>query len=189
MKLNISSILLLFLPFVCFAEEELYDCVPDATGQFYVEGTEGNGMRYCEWAARKHTEQRCKIEVVAWQCPITCEVPCIDRDGSGAVIGAAVVTPRVEKDKFPTSWIVTICVFGLVAVAALVGFGMRNRNREVDFEDDLYEESKLEDGGDPQDNGDEVIEEELPDPIEPTRQSSVSTDVVTRAGPSCCDPC
>eukprot|EP00557_Chaetoceros_sp_GSL56_P001418 CAMPEP_0176498022 /NCGR_PEP_ID=MMETSP0200_2-20121128/12069_1 /TAXON_ID=947934 /ORGANISM="Chaetoceros sp., Strain GSL56" /LENGTH=179 /DNA_ID=CAMNT_0017896141 /DNA_START=90 /DNA_END=629 /DNA_ORIENTATION=- len=179
MKLSITSILSLLLPFLC-AAEELYDCAPDATGQFYVEGTQGNGMRYCAWAARNHTEERCKIEVVAWQCPVTCQVPCIDRDGNGAVIGAAVFTPRAEK-KAPVSLIITGSLFGLVAIAALVGFGMRrNGNREVDYEED-YDRDFVDEN--------EVMEDDLPEPIEPTRQSSISTEVVTKNGPSCCDPC
>lgn len=187
MKLSITSILLLFLPFLC-AGEELYDCVPDATGQFYVEGTQGNGMRYCDWAARKNTEERCKIEVVAWQCPITCKIPCIDRDGNGAVIGAAVVNPTAKKSTGPTSLIVTGCIFGVVAIAALVGFGMRrNRNRETDYDEEPFENFENEE--DFLEENEVIAEETLPDAIEPKRQSSVSTDVVTKSGPSCCDPC
>jgi hypothetical protein len=186
MKLSITSILLLFLPFFCVGEE-LYDCVPDATGQFYVEGTQGNGMRYCDWAARRKTEERCKIEVVAWQCPITCKVPCIDRDGNGAVIGAAVFNPSVKEKNTPTALIITGTLFGLVALAALVGFAKRrNRDREMEYDDEAFDEDF---GGDIVEENEVIAEETLPDAIEPKRQTSVSTDVVTRNGPSCCDPC
>eukprot|EP00557_Chaetoceros_sp_GSL56_P009446 CAMPEP_0176489890 /NCGR_PEP_ID=MMETSP0200_2-20121128/7558_1 /TAXON_ID=947934 /ORGANISM="Chaetoceros sp., Strain GSL56" /LENGTH=203 /DNA_ID=CAMNT_0017887119 /DNA_START=54 /DNA_END=665 /DNA_ORIENTATION=+ len=203
MKVSITSILLLFVPFFC-AAEKLYDCLPDATGQFNVDGT----MRYCDWAAQDDTEEKCKIEVVAWQCPVTCQVPCIDRDGNGAVIGAAVVTPSTEKKKVPVSVIVTVCIFGLVAIAALVGYdNVVKRKRELhsdknvkNSEEDIenvegdvenVEEDVESVKGDMFviDEMDAIAEEELQDPIEPTRQSSISTQVVTKRGLSCFDPC
>jgi len=68
-KIYTTLLLLSFMSHYAHAEEteEQWDCVPDSTGAFYVEGTEGNGMRYCDWAARKHTERRCDIRVVQWQ--------------------------------------------------------------------------------------------------------------------------
>lgn len=57
-----------FLEVNCYANE-------DPIFQFYVAGTEdrpGGMNRNCSWAARRRTKQRCAIEVVFWNCPITC---------------------------------------------------------------------------------------------------------------------
>jgi len=174
MKLYILSALLL-LPLISHAEEEVYyDCVPDATGLFYVEGTEGNGMRFCDWAARNHTEDRCELDVVSWQCPITCKVPCIDTDGSGVMIGAAVATQNVEKDSIPERAIITVSVFGLVGLIGLVGYAVkRNKDR-----DDHLEEVQDDWGGslglEPR-----VFDEGIPNEVfSPAKQDSFNTQTV-----------
>ena len=49
--MKVTSTPSLFLLLISSAlSEELYPCEQDATGRFYVEGTEGNGMRYCDIA-------------------------------------------------------------------------------------------------------------------------------------------
>lgn len=48
----------------------------DNTGRFYVEGTQGTGMRTCQWANNINTRQRCKIDSVRVNCPVLCGIPC-----------------------------------------------------------------------------------------------------------------
>jgi hypothetical protein len=60
---------------------DFMDCSNDSKGKFFVagsieEGAAAGRTRHCHWAARKNTTQKCAIEVVAWQCPVTCNVPC-----------------------------------------------------------------------------------------------------------------
>jgi hypothetical protein len=48
----------------------------DKTGRFYVEGTQGTGMRTCRWAKNINTRQRCKMDSVRVNCPVLCGIPC-----------------------------------------------------------------------------------------------------------------
>ena len=48
----------------------------DNTGRFYVEGTQGTGMRTCRWAKNINTRQRCKMDSVRVNCPVLCGIPC-----------------------------------------------------------------------------------------------------------------
>jgi hypothetical protein len=174
MKLNINILsALLFLPIVSHAAEEVYyDCVPDATGRFYVEGTEGKGMRYCDWAARNHTEVRCKIDVVSWQCPIICQVPCIDTDGNGAIIGAAVVIQNVEKDTIPESAIISVGVFGALALIGLVGYGVRRKKLREDFVEETQDDWDNSIGLEPR-----VFDEGIPNEVySPAKQDSFTNE-------------
>ena len=174
MKLNINVLsALLFLPIISHAEEEVfYDCVPDATGLFYVEGTEGNGMRYCDWAARNHTEVRCKIDVISWQCPITCQVPCIDTDGDGAIIGAAVVIQNVEKDTIPEPAIITVGVFGAVALIGLVGYEVRRKKLREDSVEEAQDDWDSSIGLEPR-----VFDEGIPNEVySPAKEDSFTNE-------------
>ncbi|GFH57062.1 predicted protein [Chaetoceros tenuissimus] len=147
--MKVATISSLFLLLISSAlSEELYPCEQDAAGRFYVEGTEGNGMRYCKWAAREHTEERCQIEEVAWQCPITCQVPCIDL-GDGVAIGANVVvesdsifqsqiSSSIEYDDTIPETVIVICAF--IVLSAVVTFiVIKQKERQVaarSWEDD-----------------------------------------------------
>jgi len=44
--------------------------------RFFVEGTQGNGMRTCKWPARVSTKIRCMISAVRSACPVTCGSAC-----------------------------------------------------------------------------------------------------------------
>jgi hypothetical protein len=49
----------------------------DSEARFYVEGTQGNSMRTCDWVDRKDSKHwRCRTDNVKENCPIACEVPC-----------------------------------------------------------------------------------------------------------------
>lgn len=148
--MKVAPISSLFLLLISSAiSEELYPCEQDTTGRFYVEGTQGNGMRYCQWAAREHTEERCQIEEVAWQCPITCQVPCIDL-GDGVAIGANVAvesdsilesqlsSSSIEYDDTIPETVIVICSF--IVLSAVVTFiVIKQKERQVaarSWEDD-----------------------------------------------------
>ena len=105
-------------------------------------------MRYCKWAAREHTEERCQIEEVAWQCPITCQVPCIDL-GDGVAIGANVsvesdsilqsqISSSIVYDDTIPETVIVICAF--IVLSAVVTFiVIKQKERQVaarSWEDD-----------------------------------------------------
>jgi len=106
-------------------EEELYDCEPDASGMFYVE-TGQEGMQDCDWAARNHTEERCMDDNVSWQCPVICEVPCIDIDGNIRNARSDDTNDETQTPmRLPKTLIVICALFCVAAIAAIITSGVR----------------------------------------------------------------
>ena len=182
MMKNIFALLLVAAPALMVAAEELYPCEPDATGRFYVPGTAGGEMRYCDWAARADTEERCKIEQVAWQCPVTCQVPCIDTSGDALVFGAAAVDPT-STGGGSNNW--GYIAGGVLAGLALVIVGAavlsnKKNSKEVEPAISIDEDENL---------------DELYNPYEQSRvesKTSVNTGNLQGKGSfidSCCAPC
>ena len=128
----IFSFLLLFVR-VKAEGQHYYDCYPDATGAFYVAGTEGNGMRFCDWAGRANTEERCKLEIVSWQCPVTCNVPCNDPNNSHKVS-----SQNDEEDTIPETIIASCTLVGVVASILLASFLIIQRRRKESEHDSHY---------------------------------------------------
>ena len=179
---NIFALLLIAATALMVAAEELYPCEPDATGRFYVPGTADGEMRYCDWAARTDTEERCKIEQVAWQCPVTCQVPCIDTSGDALVFGAAAVDPT-STGGGSNNW--GYIAGGVLAGLALVIVGAavlsgKKKNNEVGPAISIDEDENL---------------DELYNPYEQSRvesKTSVNTGNLQGKGSfidSCCAPC
>jgi hypothetical protein len=115
---NIRTFILLKLlqvaTVIAIVEEELYDCEDDVSGKFSVTGMEE--MQYCDWAASNHTEERCMDANVSWQCPTTCEVPCIDSDGNIRNAPDEKYTPM----RLPEVLILICALFCVVAIAAII---------------------------------------------------------------------
>lgn len=122
--INIRTFLLLKLLQVAtvfaIVKEELYDCEADVTGKFSVTGMEE--MQYCDWAASNHTEERCMDENVSWQCPTTCEVPCIDSYGN---IRNAPNDETRTPTRLPEVLILICALFCVAAIAAIITSGVR----------------------------------------------------------------
>ena len=178
-KMNLKQL----LPVLCLAVSSaaLPDCYPDATGEFLVEGT----LRDCVWAASDSTET-CKSDVVAWQCSVTCKVPCKQPAG-GAVIAGATEFPESEGNGTPVGLIVGCVIAGIAALALIAIVAMKKDNTK-------YDEQSRQSSLGLNDNGDILLSMSgngIPDAEALGRHDSIATQDVQKKGTfdSCCAPC
>ena len=117
MKITLNSLIFALLSLaLARAETITMDCKPDTEGKFKVPGTEANEMRSCAWAGRvpANKAERCAIDVVAFECPVTCEVPC-------QPLNFAPVEEVESGDDNTTSVVFIVgCAVAGVAVLALI---------------------------------------------------------------------
>lgn len=190
--MKLIHLILAILPAAIMAED-LPDCHPDATGRFKIDGTEGSELKFCEWAARENTEERCAIEKVAWQCPVTCNVPCKNPSGAAVIAGANVALQ--EEDTIPETIIVS-CVVAGIALIALIAYFMTRKKDNGDDREVVDEESLASSLGMNENENNNVAmsmsgEKFNPAPITVTKTDSVQTQELQQKGTfgSCCDPC
>lgn len=108
------------------SDSTLMACRPDSDDKFRVEGTRGNELRSCGWAARYNTEERCVIDIVSEKCPVACKVPC--QQSQNSIVAGATSAEILEKEDTSNGnstigYAVTSCVlivFALLIVTALV---------------------------------------------------------------------
>ena len=92
---------------------------PENAGKFIVAGTWGNEKRSCSWAARRNTEEeRCEIEIVVEQCPITCKVPC--QQPRDIIVAGATSAEEVEPGRKGVGFLIVGCTLLGVAALALI---------------------------------------------------------------------
>mmetsp|Transcript_198 Transcript_198/g.300 ORF Transcript_198/g.300 Transcript_198/m.300 type:complete len:365 (-) Transcript_198:4715-5809(-) len=126
----------------------------DTTERFYVEGTNGKGMRLCDWAKRRNTSERCQREVVREQCQIICNTPCRNRSDSPTltptkeVIGVAGLNEDVQAGNRSTrrqGVIIGCGVAGALCVIGIALYLLHSSNRKnsavaYDLNEDSYSE-------------------------------------------------
>ena len=183
--MKLTHIILALLPAATMAED-LPDCHADSTGRFRIDGTLGSELKFCEWAAREDTEERCAIEKVAWQCPVTCNVPCKNPSGGAVIAGANVALQ--EEDTIPETIIVSCILAGIAAIALLAMFMMKQKKARGSDDASMASSLGL------NDNQDVVMSMsggKLDDAIPMSKKDSVATQDLQKTGTfgSCCDPC
>lgn len=119
MKITLTSLVFSLLSLAVASSAELMECYPDSTGKFIVAGTWGNEKRSCSWAARRNTEEeRCEIEIVVEQCPITCKVPC--QQPRDIIVAGATSAEEVEPGRKGVGFLIVGCTLLGVAALALI---------------------------------------------------------------------
>ena len=188
MKITLNSLIFALLSLaLARAETITMDCKPDTEGKFKVPGTEANEMRSCAWAGRvpDNKAERCAIDVVAFECPGTCEVPC-------QPLNFAPVEEVESGDDNTTSVVFIVgCAVAGVAVLALIAVAALKSGNDRDAIDELSRQSSLGLNA----NEDILLSMSgggIPGPITPVpRHDSIETQDVQKRGTfdSCCEPC
>ena len=173
------------------ARAELMDCYPDTEERFLVAGTAGDEMRYCEWAGRYDKVNRCAIESVILNCPVTCDIPCKEPPEDPVVIAGAVAEEEADDNGGVPIGLIVGCSVGGVAVLALIALlALRGGKDEREYSDEVSKQSSLglnENGLVLSMSGGGAVT----DPASLKRFDSVATADVQKKGTfdSCCEPC
>lgn len=125
------------------------------TSRFYVEGTNGTGMKSCRWAKRRNTFYRCKKESVRKNCEVICNTPCMNRSDSPTLsptsdkVGAVGLNEDIQVDNRSSRRQRIIIGCGVAGALCAIGFALyflkssHTRNAAVTY--DLNEDSYSED--------------------------------------------
>jgi hypothetical protein len=189
MKVNLNF-LSLTLASLSIARAELMDCYPDTVERFKVAGTAGDEMRYCDWAGRYDKVNRCAIESVILNCPVTCEIPC--KEPSTVIAGAVEEDVADDNgDDIPVGLIVGCVVGGVVVLALITLLALKGGKDEREYSDEVSKQSSLalnENGIVLSMSGGDGA---VTDPASLKRFDSVATADVQKKGTfdSCCEPC
>jgi len=207
MKLSLVSLLLPFLSVTLAEVVVLPNCddLADSISRFYINGTYGSEMKFCDWAGRNYTNpvDRCDTAVVRETCPVTCKVECIassdgdgDGDGDGPndeILGAS-ANQRGNTDTVSPETIIVASTLSAFAALALVGMYVTRRGDKTEVTSGAFSIGSQGDEESDMSLNDNNEDLEIPEPVLALpekvipRMDSVTTQELQKC-PTICSVC